>query len=120
MFLHIIKVVASYIASIPFAVFRAFNISYILLVLIVMICLIVQFLIVSGKVKALISLMILTISITYLVTESIPTSYAEDALAICYSNNSNAIYYLKDSSLSIIGCDVSGSELDSRLRELKI
>lgn len=120
MFLHIIKVVASYIASIPFAVFRAFNISYILLVLIVMICLIVQFLIVSGKVKALISLMLLTTSITYLITESIPASYAEDALAICYSNNSNAVYYLKDSSLSIIGCDVSGSELDSRLRELKI
>ena len=118
MLLHLIKVVADYISQIPFAVFRAFNVGYILLLLMAVLCIVIHFLMVSSRTKIFISLMLVSIITTYLFCEAQPHYYSTSELQIRYSHSATAVYYLSEDGATIIGTNITQSQIDKDLRDM--
>ena len=118
MILHLIKIIADYISLIPFAVFRAFNVGYILLFLVAVLCIVIHFLMVSSKIKIFISLMLVTIITTYLFCEAQPHYYSQYELQVRYSRSSTAVYYLSEDSVTIVGANITKEQIDRNLRDM--
>lgn len=118
--LHLIKVVADYISLIPFAVFRAFNVGYLLLLLIAMVCIVIHFLMISSRKKIFITLMLISLITTYLFCEAQPKYYSTYQLQVRYSQSTTAVYYLHGDSTTIIGSNITAEQLSKDLRDMEI
>lgn len=117
--LHIIRVIADYVAGIPVGVFRAFRIGYLALFVIGVVALVIHFLMVSNKLKTFISLMLIAFVCGFAITSMLPYTYNGDIIRIYYTNKSSVIYYLSDAGVTLIGSDISDRELSSHLRDIR-
>lgn len=116
--LHIIRVIADYVAGVPVGVFRAFRISYLILFAIGVVALVIHFFMVSNKLKTFISLMLIAFVCGFTVTSMLPYTYGGDTIRIYYSNKSSVIYYLSDDSVTMLGSDISDRELSSHIKDI--
>lgn len=116
--LHIIRVIADYVASIPVGVFRVFRIGYLALFVIGVVALVIHFLMVSNKLKTLISLMLIAFVCGFAITSMLPYTYSGDTIRIYYSNKSSVIYYLSDNGVTLIGSDISDRELSEHIKDI--
>lgn len=120
LFLHLIKVIAEYICAIPFGVFRVFNISYWLIVLLILVTLIIHFLMTRHILKTVsVVIMILAIGIMF-ICNTIPHRYEGDNLIISSQYNSNVAIYVRDGQVSMIGSDVSYKNMLFIMKDLRL
>ncbi|MGN0961448.1 MAG: ComEC/Rec2 family competence protein [Christensenellales bacterium] len=120
LFLHLIKVVANYVSALPFGVFKIFNISYWLLVLIVLATLILHYLMTKHWIKT-VGLIILTGIITLIFAlNTIPTKYEKDNVIACTQYNSNVVISVSDNVVSLVGSDITYNKLIFMMKEIRL
>lgn len=119
MFLHIIKVIANFFASVPFGVFRAFNIGYISLFFIIGFCLIVYYVMsrnIWKKVSAIIIALFFVITIG---VSAIPKNY-DNKLLICNQYKTGICFYAEDNEVCMIGSNIELKNLNYMMKELRL
>lgn len=119
LFLHLIRVVADYVCKIPFAVFKVFNVGYIMIFGIAVVCLVVNFLMTSTKSKVLISLSLVTLVCGYTYAEMLPMKYSSDQIVVYYSGGDSLVYYLGDEGVTLIGSDIKKDRLSVSLKDMR-
>lgn len=117
--LHIIRVITNYICMIPIAVYRVFNVGYLLIFGIAITCIVIKFVMTSTKSKMLLSACLVALMIGYVAVEQMPVKYRADSLFIYYSSGSNVVYYVNDEEVTLIGSDYSTSALASTMKDLR-
>lgn len=119
MLLHIIRVITNYVCMIPIAVYRVFNVGYLLIFGIAITCVIVKFLMTSVKSKIFISVGLICMMIGYMVMEQTPVVYKVDNLCVYYSSGSNVVYYLNKDEVTLIGSDYTANAISNTLKDLR-
>lgn len=119
MLLHIIRVITNYVCMIPIAVYRVFNVGYLLIFGIAITCVIVKFLMTSIKSKIFISVGLICMMIGYMVMEQTPVVYKVDNLCVYYSSGSNVVYYLNKDEVTLIGSDYTANAISNTLKDLR-
>lgn len=120
LFLHIVKVVANYISSLGFGVFRVFNISYWALFLICLLTLTLHFLMIRKFYKFVIIATML-VFVSGLFVDSITTNnYFDDNLLFSLKYNSNSCYYVNDNKVTLIGSNVDSKTIIRDLKNFRI
>lgn len=120
LFLHLIKVVANYISQIPFGIFKAFNVAYWSLVLLIGSAISLHFLLTRKIIKAGISIGLATMVLIIFLLNSIPKVYNGNNFIFVSKYNSNACYYVKDGEVSLIGASAKSYVVDRELKHLRI
>lgn len=119
MLLHIIRVITNYVCMIPIAVYRVFNVGYLLIFGIAITCVIVKYLMTSVKNKIFISVGLICMMIGYMVMEQTPVVYKVDNLCVYYSSGSNVVYYLNKDEVTLIGSDYTANAISNTLKDLR-
>lgn len=118
-FLHLIKVVATYVGMIPFGVFRIFNVSYWLLALIVLASLLVHFLMAKNYIKLVaVSSVVIMICVVFGLN-LIPTSYTNDIL-VAKQNNTGVVVVSDENSTILVGSDITNKSLMLMLKKMRL
>lgn len=119
MFLHIIKVIATYVSKIPFGVFRIFNISYWSVALIVFTSLIIHFLMTKHYLKTVVVLgLVVMIGVVFGIN-MIPKEYSNDIL-VPTQYKSGVTILSDENTTALIGSDVTEKKLILMLKKLRI
>lgn len=118
-FLHLIRVIADYICKIPFAVFKAFNVGYIMIFGIASICMVANFLMTTTKTKVLISLSLVALICSYTCLEMLPSKIFSNHILVYYSGGDSIIYYLDKDGVTLIGSDFKKERLSSSLKDMR-
>lgn len=119
-FLHLIKVIADYISQIPFGIFKFFNVSYLLLILVMLFSLTIHFFMVKVYKKSFLLATIFSFIIAIFIINLIPTNYKGNNIIIYNQNDSNVVFYIKNDSITMIGSDIDNYKLDLIMKDLRI
>ncbi len=119
LFLHLIRVIADYICKIPFAVFKVFNVGYLMIFGIATLCVIINYLMTSAKSKVLISLSLVALICGYTFAEMQPAKFMTDKLVVYYSGGESLAYYLGEDGVTLIGSDVKRESLSHSIKDLR-
>lgn len=119
LFLHLIRVIADYICKIPFAVFKVFNVGYLMIFGVAVVCVIINYLMTSAKSKVLISLSLVALICGYTFAEMQPAKYASDQLVVYYSGGDSLAYYLGEEGVTLIGSDFKRESLSHSIKDLR-
>ncbi len=119
-FLHCIRLITTFITSLPFGVFRVFNVGYLLLLLVVVLCIFLHFVMISRPIKTFISLALVGLSIGFYVGSMIPNDYDGDNVFVLSSRSSQIVFYIKEDSVTMLGSNIEESELMLQLKSLKV
>lgn len=117
--LHVIRVITNYVCMIPIAVYRVFNVGYLLIFGIAITCILIKFVMTSAKSKILLSACLVALMIGYVSVEQMPVAYKVDSLFVYYSSGSNVVYYVNDDEVTLIGSDYSVNALASTMKDLR-
>ncbi|MBE5757536.1 MAG: ComEC family competence protein [Clostridiales bacterium] len=119
-FLHIIKVIADFVAGIDFGIFRLFHVGYLVVFLLIVILLILHFLMINKYLKSGFIGVLSIALITILVCNSMPIKYKGDNVLVCSQTDSNVVFYVKDNYTVMIGSNIDSYIVCKQLKELKI
>lgn len=119
LFLHLIKTIAYYFSLIPFGVFKVFNVTYWLIVLVMLTTLTIHFLMVKHWWKYVYVSVLLFVCTTLIVVGCIPKHYENDTLVTAQQYNSNIIVYSYDDKNILLGSNIDEGALDKLSRELE-
>ncbi len=120
-FLHLIKVTADYVSKLPIGVFRAFNVGYIVLLLVVLLCMTVQYIMVSNKIKTVACAIFAVLIGSNLVVSSLPANYSANNIYVCYQQTTNVLVHTSsDNRVTIIGSQIETYQLSKIVKKLKI
>jgi len=120
LFLHVIKVVANIITSIPLGVFKVFRVSYLILFILSITFLTIHFLMIKHWWKsAWVGVLSLSVAIM-LICYSIPNTYKNESLIISEQFNSNVLLYIEDEEVTMIGSDISCDNLTFLMKGVKL
>lgn len=120
LFLHIIKVVADYIASIPFGVFKSFNVSYWSLVLLIGSAISLHFLLTKNLIKGSISLALAVMVFVIFIVSSVSKTYDNTNFIFLSKYKSNACYYVEDGEITLVGSSASASVIQNEMKKLRL
>lgn len=120
LFLHLVKVIASYIAQIQFGVFKVFNISYWSLVLIVLCTLMIHYLMTRHWAKIVAVGVVATAIGVLFVLNAVPMKYEGDTLIAPTQYKSNVVIAISDNEVSLIGSDIEYKKLLFILKGLRL
>ena len=120
LFLHLIKIIADFSSSISFGIFKAFNISYIALVILILFCLVTHFLMIRKVGKIIICSLLLCVISVYFATGLLPKNYNGSNVILNYSASDNVVYYVEDNNVTMIGSEIERFSLAKALKKLKI
>lgn len=120
LFLHLIKVIAQFVSSIPFGVFKIFNISYWMIALIALTTLTIHFLMTSHWLKSVGVLAMATFIAILFLLNTIPTRYEGDNVIVAKQYDSNVILVVSDGDVSLIGSDISYKRIMSIMKEIRL
>lgn len=118
LFLHIIKVLANYISNIPFGIFKAFNISYWSLVLLIGSAISLQFLLTRKLIKGTISASLAFMVLVIFILSSFPKVYKGNNFIFLSKYSSNACYYVSDGEVTLIGSSARTYTIDRELKRV--
>ncbi len=114
MLLHVIKVIANFFAGIPFATFRFYNISYIVLIVAILLILTIKYLMLSGALKAVIcGCMAIIIAVTFAINMTSANYNGNIVLSYQYSSNNAVICVSSKNYLLGIGNNYWSTTLKS-------
>ncbi len=119
MLLHIIRVITNYVCMIPIAVYRVFNVGYLLIFGVAVTCIIIKFLMTSARSKFVITTCLICMIIGYVLVEQTPVVYKSDNLFVYHSSGSNVVYYVNEYGVTLIGSDYTPNALASTLKDLR-
>ena len=120
LFLHIIKVIASYIGMIPFGVFKVFRASYLLIFLFMLFALTIHYWMSKRWWKTVWVGVLAVVVTTMLVMYSIPANYKDNTYIINQQYNSNVIMYQYDKKVTMIGSSIELDTLKFIMKENKL
>lgn len=120
LFLQVIKIIANLISSIPFGIFRVFNVSYWSLVVLILSALSIHFLMIKISLKSIVSSMLAVIVFVIFVVYNIPKSYVGNNFIFISKTNSNACYYIEDNKTTLVGSNITYKSVLNDLKRLKI
>jgi len=118
--LHIIKVVAFEVTSIPYGLFKLFRVSYIIVFLLGLIFLTIHFFM-SKKLFKMIWVGILSVLACVLcIVYVVPKNYDSDNLIVAKQYKSNVVMYVGESGITMIGSDISYNNVLFLMRDVRL
>ena len=119
-FLHLIKLFATYISNISSGIFQAFHVGYVVLFLLIVIYLITHFVMVKKWIKlSFVGVCSLVFAIIFTIN-CMPINYSKSNLLVYYQNKSNVVFYVEDDEVTMIGSDIDRYYLIKQLKHFKI
>lgn len=118
LFMHLIKVVANHISQLPFGVFKAFNVSYLALFLIVLVSLVIHFVISKYWIKGVAIGTISVITIIMLISSCLPTRLSGESIFVGSQRNTNVSIYCDDDNITMVGSNISLYNLEFMMKDM--
>lgn len=102
--LHLVKTLANYMAMLPFAYIMVFRVGFFAIALIVLLCLVVKYFMISRRVKSIAVATIFVIFTLMITLSNIPAKINENFLFVEFQYSKNHVYYYhKDYGVTVIG-----------------
>ncbi|MBQ7351702.1 MAG: ComEC/Rec2 family competence protein [Clostridia bacterium] len=120
LFLHLIKYFADYVCRIPFGVFKAFNVGYWLLAMMVLLALLIHFLM-TKHIGKMISIVLLSLCIcSVFIVSSLPKNYSNVSFVLSRQRASSVCIYVENDMTILVGSNIKKYNLMNMMKRLKV
>ena len=119
LFLHLIKVIANYVSEIPFGIIKVFNVSYILIFVIMLALLSLHFWMCKNWWKSLVVGLLFVVIVTTNIVYLMPSRY-DNNLLFKEQYSSNVLVYADKEDVILIGSDITLDNLTFIMKDIKL
>lgn len=119
LFLHLIRVIAEYVSSIPIGIYRVLNVSYWLIALMILLSLVIHFLMTKHYLKIVAVAMLTVIIGVIFGINTIPAKYSNDII-VETQYRSGVTMLADESTTAMFGSDITRNTLLSMCKKMRI